>query len=462
MNTETHKKIFRLSKLTNAIQRALEQATGGQNYWVKAEISQWKISNTGHAYLDLVEMENGQKIASLSAVIWQADLRLMQLKLQGDFGQILKQGSEIVCKCNLEFHSVYGLKLRIIDIDLSFTLGALEQRKRETLERLRSENLINRNKELPIPRVIQRIALITAPGSAAWQDFSEHLLKNEFGYAFKIITYAVPVQGKASASKIEKAIASIPFNEFDVIAIIRGGGSTLDLDGFNDYDLCKKVALCPIPILSGIGHESDQSLLDIVAGLPHKTPTAVADYIIDHMHNFEKQMLNMLSNITRMATQRISRDVLVMENVQSVLKRYPLSGVHRKRGDLHNISSRILRLSAEYLHERKQNVQTITLNISQFSLQKIKQTEKNKLTELQNQLHILSKHQLQSLHRQMIDIQQSVELIRPEKSLARGFSISRKDQNALKSVEQIAPGDTITTTLSHGSFESKVTKIHTP
>jgi exodeoxyribonuclease VII large subunit len=462
MNSESQKKIFRLSQLASAIHRALDNATGGQSYWVKAEISQWKVSNSGHAYLDLVEMHHGQKAASLSAVIWQNELSFMRQRLKGDFEQIFKQGSEIVCKCNIEFHPVFGLKLRIIDIDLSFTLGALEQRKRQTLQRLREENLINRNRELPIPIVIQRIALLTAPGSAAWKDFTEHLLRNEFGYTFKITTYAVPVQGSQSAMEISKTLLAIPCNEFDVIAIIRGGGSTLDLDGFNDYELCKTTALCPIPVLSGIGHESDQSLLDIVAGLPHKTPTAVADFIIDHMHEFESQIRNILANITRLASQRISRDTLIMENVQSILKRYPTSNIHRKRGDLHNISSRILRLSAEYIHDKKQSIQKLVQNIEQLSMLKIKQTEKTKLAELQNQLHLLSKHQLQNLQRQMIDIQQSIELIRPEKSLARGFSISRKDQKAIKFIDQIALNDSIHTTLFHGSFESIVTKINKP
>ncbi|TVQ75883.1 MAG: exodeoxyribonuclease VII large subunit [Flavobacteriales bacterium] len=460
MEVESKKNVYRLSQITKSIHRALEVATGGKHYWVKAEISQWKTSQKGHAYLELVEMQGGQKMAAIQAVIWSMEMQVLQSKLKGDFGQIFNQGSEIVCMVGVEYHPVFGLKLRIIDVDISFTLGELEKRRRACIERLRSEGLLSLNRQLPVPRILQRIALITAPGSAAYTDFTKHLEANEFGYSIRVTTFSVRVQGVQSAAEIRQALLSINYDQFDAIAIIRGGGSTLDLDGFNDYELCKAAALCPLPILSGIGHETDLSVLDMVVGLPHKTPTAVADYIIDQMQSFEIDLLGMLNAILRQSKNRLSRDLLILENSLSVIKRSPASFVHRQRGDLHNISGKLARLTVEKLQRSRQVLKDLSGDIALNSKQKLAQRESQKIHELQELLIIYTQHRMQGISQQLENLQQTIKLLRPEKLLARGFSISRIQGKAIRDVRDLQSGDEIETELFNGNFRSVITQIH--
>ena len=452
------KKVFSLAQISRAVGNAITDATGGKGFWIRSEIAQIRIANSGHAYLELVELHNGNKIASLQGVIWKTQLDIIRTRLGSDFDNIIRNGSEIVFNAAIDFHPVYGLKLHITDIDLSFNLGALEKRKQETLEKLKAEKLIDLNRQVPVPQVIQHIALITSPGSAAYEDFTQHLLTNEHGYRFVVDVFPASVQGESAAASLLMALQKTPFESYHAVAFIRGGGSKLDLDPFNDYELCKAVALCPIPVLSGVGHETDISIIDIVARSPHKTPTAIADFLIDTMLRFETQMLQMFISVGRRSAEIVKVNQLQLLNFDGILKKYPVSYCQKSRGDLHNISTRFVRSISEVITLHKQQLDKGMMAFVNSS--KIKLTAEpvrlQQITDLlferfHNRLHI----QIQKIGQ----LQSVMTMVDPDKTLARGFSITRQGGKALRSIEDIDHEAPLFTTLHDGVIISQAVKI---
>lgn len=454
-----NKKVFSLEQLTNALQKTIREATGDQLFWVKAEIAQVKYAGSGHAYLELVELRNNVKVASMSAVMWQHDVQLMRKKMSGDFDNIVSQGQEMVCLVAIEFHAVYGLKLRISDIDLSYTLGALEKRKAETLERLKKEGLLTRNRAIPLPRIMQNIALITAADSAACEDFRQHILQNEHQYRFHIELFPSMVQGDQAPKQLLRALQNVDTHAFDAVVFIRGGGSALDLDAFNDYALCAAAANFPLPVLTGIGHETDLSILDMVAGSPHKTPTAIADFLIDRMYEFESEMARMMVQIARSSAHRIKQNELVLKNFYAIVEKYPVSFCQRQRGQLHDRSVRLLRLTEEVIHAKQIVLRRTESNTMQLAIDKVRRSEPKRIHEASMRLSTLFNHKLTLYRQRMQQLESSVALLHPRKTLARGFSISRVNGESLTDVSKLNIGDNITTELLNGQITSTVTDI---
>ncbi|MEL6122760.1 MAG: exodeoxyribonuclease VII large subunit [Bacteroidota bacterium] len=258
--------------------------------WIEAEIMQVNESRGTH-YLELIEKEkNSDKvIAQASAVIWYRNHSFIKKKLGDVISDILRDGSQVKVKCQVDFHERYGYKLVIEDIDPSYTYGQLELKRQEVLRRLEKEGLMELNKGLAIPDVIQRVALISSQRAAGYQDFREQLAQNPYGYRYMIDVHDVAVQGVHVERDTVQAIEHITSAEqsYDIVAIVRGGGSKLDLSGYDSYEISKCIALCDIPFVIGIGHDIDISVVDQVSSLSLKTPTAVADFLVEHNAQFE-------------------------------------------------------------------------------------------------------------------------------------------------------------------------------
>ena len=299
------RKVYTLSQIGSAIKKRIEEATHGEAYWIKAEIA--SIRCTQHAYLELAQHRDGEKVAVMRGTIWSSSLQQIRHALGAESGNILKDGVEILFLAKPRYHLVYGLSLAIEEIDLDFNISGMERRKRETIATLKAEGLFHRNRLLPLPIVIQRIALISSAGTAAYADLMQHLENNEHGYRFHVQVFNASVQGDAAAAELRAAVSAIDPPCFDAVVVIRGGGSKLDLEPFNDLELARLVATLPIPVLTGIGHEVDISVLDLIANSPHKTPTAAADFIVDRMLYFETGMTGMLSEIHNTMLAAFSR-----------------------------------------------------------------------------------------------------------------------------------------------------------
>ncbi len=439
-------KIFALSAIGQSIQQMLDQKTGGKAFWIRAEISKVVAARSGHFYLDLVEEVKGRQQAKMRASIWKGTALKIQKDLGGEFEQVLQNGREIVCQAQVTFHPIHGFSLNIQSIDLGSMLGELERRKQATLATLRSEDALNRNKQWPRALAPQRILLIASPDTAGYCDFMAHIEDNEYGYALDVGVLPVAVQGVHAAAQITAAIKKADhiasLTAIDAVVILRGGGSALDLDVFNDLDLCRQIAASTQPVLTGIGHETDLAIADIVAQRNFKTPTDLADGLIDDLANFESAAIEKTRYIARFAERFTvsSREQLTAWQ-QHVAER-PIARLQLLRSLLANTGLQLAQLTSV----RLQKQQLI-------------------LTGFRTQLQAHATRAL-ALQRERVEgLQRTLAVLGPEQTLARGFSITRhspKDgqpARALTNLSDLKPGDRITTTLASGLIESEITQL---
>ena len=270
-----------LLELQEIIRAGVEDAIPG-TFRVRAEIASIHPRANGHCYLDLCESGPGGIVAQVKAIMWRSSYNYISTRFRRATGKDLEEGMDLVFEVRVNYHSVYGLSLIINDIDVEHTLGEAELRRRQTIERLTEEGLMDLQKELSLPAIPYSLAVISAEDAAGYGDFRRHLLENEYGFAFDIILFPATMQGEGAPSSICEALSGIQASgrQFDAVFILRGGGSVLDLSCFDDYGLCAAIAQCPYPVWTAIGHDRDSHVADAVACGSVKTPTALADLCI--------------------------------------------------------------------------------------------------------------------------------------------------------------------------------------
>ena len=292
-------KALKLSELCALIGAALDDSLA-PSYWVQAEISSLSEKG-GHLYLELVE----DKKAKMRATCWAGNKELLMAYFESETGQRLQAGISILVEVEIQWHAVYGLSLSIVGIDPSYTIGTLARERQQTIKQLEADGLLDAQQLLPLPTLIRRIAVISSPSAAGYGDF-QHQLENS-GYAFVTRLYGATMQGEGAEKSIIAALEAIEeeADQWDAVAIIRGGGATTDLSCFDRYTLCAVCAQCSLPILSGIGHTRDVSVLDMVAHEALKTPTAVAEWLIHRLDDQMGRLADLLVRLKRTADRQI-------------------------------------------------------------------------------------------------------------------------------------------------------------
>jgi len=307
---------IKLSELVGQIQDTIQDRFEGEVYWVSVQITNVKRQEANRrCYLSLEEYENGIKTAEMKSVLWAQYYSEIE-KFEKATNQVFTNGIEIVCKVKVRFHKVYGMNLDIIQIDITHALGSLELERQNTLERLVKENpktiqlfdgtYRTYNNRLALPLVINNIALITAPNSDGQRDFIQETTKNKHGYTFSVTEFLTRIQGDNAHKLILEQLKLIEKKKerFDVVAIVRGGGSQTDFKPFEEYELSKYVAGFPVPIFTGIGHDRNQSIVDLMAR-EQKTPTKVASFIVDHNFVFENELIKLKENFFDLVVEQI-------------------------------------------------------------------------------------------------------------------------------------------------------------
>lgn len=332
--------IFSLFDLGTLIKRVLS-LNFQDKIWVKAEIASCKVVR-GIAYLDLIEKEEGQSdkiIAQQSAVIWQGALQKLNGKLSEPITGFLENGREVLVLVQIDFNVRYGLKLVIEDIDPAYTLGKLFQQRQELEKMIFAEKLHEPNKLIPLAPVIQRIAVLSNEQAAGYQDFVHQLTQNSMNYAFSLTLFPISLQGTLVEETVLTQLAAIlkATTPVDVVLILRGGGSKLDLAGFDSIKICRAISSFPIKIITGIGHEMDETLSDIVAGISLKTPTAVAEYLLYHNQNFEASLQKMVLRINDKTRSKLQQSKLRLLRCQHELSLRPMRVIDRTNTKLQNI-----------------------------------------------------------------------------------------------------------------------------
>lgn len=296
-----------LLQLQRILQQAVAASPVGRGLWVTAELSDVRQSG-GHCYMELVEKDNsGTTVAKLRAAVWANRLPYLRQKFTAATGRDIATGIKVMLAGAVTHHPVYGLSFIVSDIDPTYTIGDMERLRREILERLRKEGVLGFNRSLPLAATPQMIAVISSPGAAGWGDFINQLTDNADGIVFYPKLFPATMQGASTSASVRAALAKIEetIDLWDCVVIIRGGGATTDLNGFDDYELARAVATFPIPVAVGIGHERDRTVLDELACVRLKTPTAVAAFLVDRVRTAYSRIAELTNNIIRYATERL-------------------------------------------------------------------------------------------------------------------------------------------------------------
>ncbi len=399
---------FKLSRLNEYIQRVI--ALNFENpVWITAELIQTKL-NKGHYYLELAERsdENEEIIAQSSAIIWKSNWTVISKKIN-DFE--LKAGINIKLRVFVEFHPKFGLKLNVQDIDPSYTLGEIAKNRQSIIARLINESIWQVNKSKSLPAVIKNIAVITSLSSAGRKDFEAHLIENPLNYTFRLTYFESSMQGSRTCEDIVNSLKVINSQKkkYDCVVIIRGGGAKLDLIEFDSYDIAKEMSNCEIPILTGIGHEQDESITDMSAYLKIKTPTAVAEYIIRYNSNYETTIVEKYHSIVYLINEVSSAE----KNLISKIK--------------NNIYSNSLRI----IQNLNLTILSIRNNISRNSLENY---QKNKIKLIQIEHDIVSNN--------------------PQEILKKGYTMTFQKNKRIKKKSELVINENITSIFEDGKIIS--------
>lgn len=408
-------------------------------YWVQAELSDVRSNYSGHCYLEFVQKEprGNNLIAKARGTIWSNVYRLLKPYFEEETGQAFVAGIKVLVKVSVEFHELYGYSLTVQDIDPTYTVGDMARRRREILKQLEEEGVLTLNKELELPLLTQRIAVISSATAAGYGDFCNQLEHNPYGFIFYPHLFPAVMQGERVEQSIIAALDAINAqrDNWDVVVIIRGGGATSDLSGFDTYDLAANCAQFPLPIITGIGHERDDTVLDSVSHTRVKTPTAAAEFLINHLHDTADTLEDYASFILQAVSTRMERE---KNRLIRLVERIPMQ----------------TRMRLKEEHYRQERMVKRLEIVSQTRLTK----EKHHLQLMQTQLGIVSQRRMVKENHRLQLLEQQLKAASPEHLLKRGYSITLKNGRAVTDASILQPGDELTTRFSKGEIKSIVTK----
>jgi exodeoxyribonuclease VII large subunit len=428
-------------------------------YWVTAEISEIRENSAGHCYLELIEKNSDERNvkARVRAIIWSTRYRFLKAFFENGTGETLREGLKILVKTKVEYHELYGLSLIISDIDPAFTIGEMALKRQLVIKKLEQEGVFSMNKDLKIPILPQRIAVISSKNAAGYSDFVNHLKANSFGYIFYTALIESSLQGSETEQGVINALDRIALNSqlFDVVVIIRGGGSQSDLSWFDSYNIAYHVTQFPLPVITGIGHDKDISVTDMVANKALKTPTAVADFLIESVASVENDIIEMITEIVDASRIIIERNKNRIDT--SGIKLLPLS-----RLMLSDIKEKLSSKIIEINNKGKELIFAATItpaNQKSRLSSYVKTFVSLKDTTLQRNIQRLFSgtfNLLETRNMRIEVLENTSQLLNPENVLQRGYSITSVNGRILKDNCQIEEGDTIDTLLHKGSLRSKV------
>ncbi len=405
---------FTLYSLNNMVRQAVSEGLPSR-YWVTGELSEVREASNGHCYIELVQRDEvtQELVAKARGTIWSRIYSLLRPYFLEQTGEPFAAGLKVLLQVSVGFHELYGYTLDVCDIEPAYTVGDMARQRMLVIKRLTDEGVIDLNKELPFPLLPQRVAVISSATAAGYGDFCDQLASNRYGFVFYPHLFQSPMQGSGVEQGVISALDRIAadIDMWDVVVIIRGGGATSELSCFDTYDLANNCAQFPLPIITGIGHQRDESVLDMVAHTRAKTPTAAAELLIHAMLEQETYMTNMMQGVVQGVQQRMDAE---QQRLQGLLGRLPMA-------------------TALYLQGEKMRLQT--------SLQTVFSSAQMLIKEQQHRLDVCNA---------------ALEAASPERILSLGYSITRVNGRVVRSIDDVVPGDEVTTEVAGGEFTSTV------
>lgn len=406
--------------------------------WVRGETSDVRINrSSGHCYLEFVEKNpvTGQTVARARATVWAKTLRMLKPYFEGETGQLFTSGIKVLVKVAVDFHELYGFSLTVLDIDPSYTLGDRIRQRQEIVRRLQAEGVYTLNKELDFPVLPQRIAVITSATAAGYEDFLNQLGGNKRRYAFYPRLFPTVMQGEKTEDSIIAALERIyrQIDRFDLVVIIRGGGATSDLNSFDSYPLACHCAQFPLPILTGIGHERDDTVIDLVAHTRTKTPTAVAELLIARMEEADNEMNCLRQQVVLLTKERLQKEKTFLQMLGMRLPALTWQLLQGNRTALRLASQQLPALAAGCLHKKRNELQTTCLRM---------QSVTESLLENRKSGLLLS--------------EQFIRMASPAYILQRGYTLTLKNGKIIKHKDETSRGDEIVTRFADGEVRSRI------
>ena len=429
------KQALSLVELNQRIRMTLEQAFP-DTYWVRAEMSDVRENGaSGHCYLEFIEKDprSGQLLAKVRGAIWAKTFRLLKPYFEMETGQRFVSGLKVLVRVTVDFHELYGLSLTVVDIDPAYTLGDMARKRLEIIRQLQEEGVFELNKELPLPLLPRRIALISSPTAAGYEDFMNQLTHNRAGYPFYVKLFPALMQGERTEESVIAALDRIYAHQelFDVVALLRGGGATSDLNSFDSYLLAANCAQFPLPILTGIGHERDDTVVDLVAHTRLKTPTAVAEFLIARMDQAAQTVEELQQTMTQSASVRLLQE---KQRLQSYATRLPaLVGqrMERNRTLLHQLGAKLPTMAQGFVERKRAMVDRLAMQLRNATTTHL--AEKQRFLQLQEQF---------------------VRMASPDYILRRGYSLTLREGKIIKRAEELHVGEELTTRFMDGEVKS--------
>ena len=425
-----------LYELNNLVKSVVERRLD-EEYWVTGEFSEARAGYGGHLYAELVQKdEDGRSLVAKARVnCWARQYNLLRLRFLRETGEEIRAGLKVMALVRVTFHELYGYSLQLLDLDPTYTLGDMARRRQEILAKLEEEGILHDNQQLPLPRLLQRIAVISSASAAGYGDFCHQILDNEFGLHFQLKLFPAVMQGANVEQSVLEAFYAImdDVEAWDAVVVIRGGGATSDLSDFDSYPLASAIAQFPLPVIVGIGHDRDQTVLDLVAHRSLKTPTAVAAFLVDHQAEELACLNDLQQRIMQSAQQRL---LVERHRLERHMSFFPLAFDRLKERQLGHLSllQQRLRMAVQGRVEREHR--RLDVLAQRFSLLVPARIERE-----QHKLDMLS---------------QRFELLNPDQLLKRGYSIALWDGKIIKNVNDVPEGEVLQVRLQDGEIYSKV------
>ena len=428
-----------LLELNNLVRGAVSEAFPG-TCWVRAEMSDVRTNaSSGHCYLEFIEKNpiTGQLVARARGSIWAKTFRMLKPYFEMETGQMFASGLKVLVKVSVEFHELYGYSLTVLDIDPAYTLGDMLRKRMEIIRQLKEEGVFTLNKELPFPVLPKRIAVITSPTAAGYEDFLNQLANNKAGYPFYPKLFPALMQGERTEESVIAALDRIyhHIDCFDVVVIIRGGGSTSDLNSFDSYLLAANCAQFPLPVITGIGHERDDTILDMVAHTRMKTPTAVAEFLIGRMDAAAEELEDLQQEVSELVSTILLKQKNFLQLLGARLPVIVTNRIERNRSFLQMAGNKLPASASAMLLRRRSTLESLQMQLqNRAALRLAEGTRFIQLTE------------------------QFIKMASPDYVLKRGYSLSLKDGKIIKHATDLNPGDELVTRFADGDVKSIVKK----
>jgi exodeoxyribonuclease VII large subunit len=427
---------YSLLELNQCIRMQLKRGMP-ELYWVVAEINELQVNSAGHCFMELIEKSphNGQITAKARATIWAYHNKMLAPYFETVTGQRLSAGLKIMLQVSVEFHELYGLSLSVTDINPAFTIGELAMQRQAIIKQLKDEGVYDMNRELEVPFMPQRIAVISSETAAGYGDFVDQLNNNPDGFVFEHTLFKAIVQGNEAEASIISAFEQIfeREDEFDLVVLIRGGGSQSDLNCFNSYQIATCIAQFPLPVITGIGHDRDETVADMVACIALKTPTAVAGFLLEKAAYLNRLLQELSYKLMDVAGITISKHEYKLNHLSQRLQTITYSQVGKHDRELFGLKVRLKNSVHVALLQRKQTLNAMQTQIDKLAVSTIVNNKKH-LAHLEEKLHLLD----------------------PVNLLRRGYSITFTDGKVVRNADSLKKGQLIKTVLHDGEIESTV------